>query len=80
MCRCGCPYGEKLLSDGKSCASDPSSEPPVEACPNSWDFTCDNKRCIPKVIVSTYIPIVVTVNHSLTSFVIYKLDLEVRRR
>lgn len=45
--RCGCPYGEKLQSDGLSCASDPSAEPPAAACPNSWDFTCDNKRCIP---------------------------------
>ena len=45
---CGCPYGEKLMSDGKKCTSDPQSEPPVQACPNSWDFTCDNKRCIPK--------------------------------
>ena len=47
--RCGCPYGEKLQSDGKTCVSDPSVEPPVQACPNSWDFTCDNQRCIPKV-------------------------------
>ena len=47
--QCGCPYGEKLSGDGRSCNSDPSSEPPVKACPNSWDFTCDNKRCIPKV-------------------------------
>ena len=46
--RCGCPYGEKLQSDGKTCVSDPSVEPPVQACPNSWDFTCDNQRCIPK--------------------------------
>ena len=46
--QCGCPYGEKLSGDGRSCNSDPSSEPPVKACPNSWDFTCDNKRCIPK--------------------------------
>jgi len=48
---CGCPYGERLQGDGISCASDPSSEPPVKACPNSWDFTCDNQRCIPKVDV-----------------------------
>ena len=45
---CGCPYGEKLMADGKKCTSDPKSEPPVQACPNSWDFTCDNNRCIPK--------------------------------
>ena len=45
---CGCPYGEKLGSDGRTCDGDPSSEPPVQACPNSWDFTCDNQRCIPK--------------------------------
>ena len=49
IARCGCPYGEKLQSDGKTCVSDPSVEPPVQACPNSWDFTCDNQRCIPKV-------------------------------
>ncbi|XP_013773508.1 low-density lipoprotein receptor-related protein 2-like isoform X2 [Limulus polyphemus] len=49
--RCGCPYGEKLNEDGRKCASDPSAEPPVKACPNSWDFTCDNKRCIPNTWV-----------------------------
>jgi hypothetical protein len=49
LARCGCPYGEKLQPDGLNCASDPSEEPPVQACPNSWDFTCDNQRCIPKV-------------------------------
>ncbi|GBP08672.1 Low-density lipoprotein receptor-related protein 2 [Eumeta japonica] len=46
MVKCGCPYGEKL-ADEKTCISDPSSEPPVQACPNSWDFTCNNQRCIP---------------------------------
>lgn len=49
--RCGCPYGEKLQPDGKNCTSDPSAEPPVQSCPNSWDFTCDNQRCIPKTWV-----------------------------
>ncbi len=49
--RCGCPYGEKLDVDQKTCISDPGSEPPVKACPNSWDFTCDNQRCIPKTWV-----------------------------
>ena len=48
---CGCPYGEKLATDQKTCQSDPNSEPPVQACPNSWDFTCDNQRCIPKTWV-----------------------------
>ena len=51
VARCGCPYGEKLEADGKRCSSDPSAEPPVQACPNSWDFTCDNQRCIPKTWV-----------------------------
>lgn len=46
--KCGCPYGEKLADDGINCISDPNSEPPVQACPNSWDFTCNNQRCIPK--------------------------------
>ncbi|KAJ0178036.1 hypothetical protein K1T71_005859 [Dendrolimus kikuchii] len=46
--KCGCPYGEKLAPDGTSCISDPNSEPPVQACPHSWDFTCNNQRCIPK--------------------------------
>ena len=23
----------------------------LQACPNSWDFTCDNQRCIPKTWV-----------------------------
>ncbi|GIY65583.1 low-density lipoprotein receptor-related protein 2 [Caerostris extrusa] len=45
---CGCPYGERLATDNKSCQPDPDAEPPVQACPNSWDFTCDNQRCIPK--------------------------------
>lgn len=46
--RCGCPYGEKLAPDGTSCIADPNAEPPVQACPNTWDFTCNNQRCIPK--------------------------------
>ncbi|XP_059057986.1 low-density lipoprotein receptor-related protein 2 [Achroia grisella] len=46
--KCGCPYGEKLAPDGTSCVADPNSEPPVRACPNTWDFTCNNQRCIPK--------------------------------
>lgn len=48
---CGCPYGEKLSPDRKTCILDPGSEPPVQACPNIWDFTCDNQRCIPKTWV-----------------------------
>ncbi|XP_045450693.1 low-density lipoprotein receptor-related protein 2 [Melitaea cinxia] len=46
--KCGCPYGEKLAPDETSCIPDPNSEPPVQACPNAWDFTCNNQRCIPK--------------------------------
>ncbi|CAH2090680.1 unnamed protein product [Euphydryas editha] len=46
--KCGCPYGEKLAPDETSCIADPNSEPPVQACPNAWDFTCNNQRCIPK--------------------------------
>lgn len=46
--RCGCPYGEKLDADGKSCVANSIAEPPVIACPNKWDFTCDNMRCIHK--------------------------------
>ncbi|XP_045536115.1 low-density lipoprotein receptor-related protein 2 [Papilio machaon] len=46
--KCGCPYGEKLAADSTSCVADPSAEPPLQACPNSWDFTCNNQRCIPK--------------------------------
>lgn len=48
MSKCACPYGEKLGADDKSCILDPNSEPPVQACPNNWDFTCNNQRCIPK--------------------------------
>lgn len=48
VAQCGCPYGEKLSEDKRSCALDPLKEPPLQACPNSWDFTCDNQRCIPK--------------------------------
>lgn len=48
---CGCPYGEQLSKDNRTCISDPSAEPPVQACPNTWDFTCENQRCIPKTWV-----------------------------
>lgn len=51
VAQCGCPYGEKLGDDRRSCLSDPDKEPPVQACPNSWDFTCSNQRCIPKTWV-----------------------------
>jgi len=51
IARCGCPYGETLSSDGKTCGADPHSEPPLPACPNAWDFTCENQRCIPKTWV-----------------------------
>lgn len=43
---CGCPYGEKLKDNGKSCSADPHKEPPLQACPNTWDFTCTNQRCV----------------------------------
>lgn len=49
--QCGCPYGEKIDVDGKTCVADPNAEPPVTACPNTWDFTCNNMRCIPKAWV-----------------------------
>ncbi|ERL86348.1 hypothetical protein D910_03756 [Dendroctonus ponderosae] len=48
MSKCGCPYGERLMEDQRTCQADPNHEPPVQACPNSWDFTCNNQRCIPK--------------------------------
>lgn len=48
---CGCPYGEKLALDNKTCIPDPKREPPINPCPNAWDFTCDNQRCIPKTWV-----------------------------
>ncbi|XP_063240571.1 low-density lipoprotein receptor-related protein 2 [Bacillus rossius redtenbacheri] len=49
---CGCPYGERLTEpDGTMCLADPSAEPPVQACPNAWDFTCYNQRCVPKAWV-----------------------------
>lgn len=46
--KCACPYGERVNDDGRTCMADPNAEPPVQACPNSWDFTCNNQRCIPK--------------------------------
>lgn len=46
--KCACPYGERINSDSRTCVADPNAEPPVQVCPNSWDFTCDNQRCIPK--------------------------------
>lgn len=49
MAQCACPYGERISEvDGRTCQADPNAEPPVQACPNSWDFTCNNQRCIPK--------------------------------
>ncbi|KAK9880927.1 hypothetical protein WA026_013260 [Henosepilachna vigintioctopunctata] len=48
VAKCACPYGEKLMEDQKTCQPDSNSEPPVQACPNNWDFTCNNQRCIPK--------------------------------
>ncbi|XP_046609747.1 low-density lipoprotein receptor-related protein 2 isoform X1 [Neodiprion virginianus] len=45
---CGCPYGEKLNDNARTCSADPHGEPPVQACPNLWDFTCHNQRCVPK--------------------------------
>lgn len=50
--KCGCPYGERLVEpENQTCQADPSAEPPVQACPNAWDFTCNNQRCIPKAWV-----------------------------
>ncbi|CAA9998006.1 unnamed protein product [Nesidiocoris tenuis] len=46
--QCGCPYGEKLADDQKTCIHDPSAEPVPTTCPNKWDFTCNNQRCVPK--------------------------------
>ncbi|XP_055683188.1 low-density lipoprotein receptor-related protein 2 [Lutzomyia longipalpis] len=46
--KCACPYGERINTDDRTCIADPNAEPPVQACPNSWDFTCNNQRCIPK--------------------------------
>lgn len=51
VARCGCPYGERLGEDGRSCTPDPNAEPALQACPNNWDFTCTNQRCIPKAWV-----------------------------
>lgn len=48
VAKCLCPYGERITEDGKTCMIDANAEPPVQACPNSWDFTCNNQRCIPK--------------------------------
>lgn len=42
---CGCPYGERL--QGRlNCAADPDGEPPLQACPHTWDFTCANQRYV----------------------------------
>ncbi|GAB6028318.1 hypothetical protein CHUAL_002491 [Chamberlinius hualienensis] len=49
--RCGCPYGERLSPDERQCMADPTAEPPVEPCPNTREFTCNNKRCILKTWV-----------------------------
>ncbi|RWS26517.1 low-density lipoprotein receptor-related protein 2-like protein, partial [Leptotrombidium deliense] len=49
--KCSCPYGESLSDDQKTCVATPDKEPPIQACPNSWDFTCQNQRCIPKTWV-----------------------------
>ncbi|CAG2069183.1 unnamed protein product, partial [Timema podura] len=43
--KCACPYGERVKeTGGTECAPDPSAEPPMQACPNAWDFTCYNQR------------------------------------
>ncbi|XP_071451711.1 low-density lipoprotein receptor-related protein 2 [Hetaerina americana] len=51
--QCGCPYGERLVEgeDSTTCTADPDAEPPLAACPNAWDFTCSNQRCVPKAWV-----------------------------
>ncbi|XP_044735048.1 low-density lipoprotein receptor-related protein 2-like [Chrysoperla carnea] len=46
--KCDCPDGESLIDDGKYCEADPNAEPEVIACPNTWDFMCNNQRCIPR--------------------------------
>ena len=50
--QCGCRYGETLQDDGRTCQQDTSGKETVDKeCPNSWDFTCENQRCIPKTWV-----------------------------
>lgn len=48
--KCGCPIGEKLASDERTCTADPDAEP-VEVSCAPWDFTCSNGRCIEKTWV-----------------------------
>lgn len=42
---------EKNWKKDQKGVADPSSEPPLTACPNKWDFTCNNQRCISKAWV-----------------------------
>lgn len=48
--QCGCPVGEKMNSDQKTCSVDPDAEPADPRCA-PWDFTCSNGRCIQKTWV-----------------------------
>nr|XP_045622888.1 low-density lipoprotein receptor-related protein 2-like isoform X5 [Procambarus clarkii] len=48
--KCDCPVGEKINSDGLTCAVDPDAEPLDPSCA-PWDFTCSNGRCIQKTWV-----------------------------
>lgn len=38
--KCGCPYGETLASDNRTCTPNNDAEPPIKACTNAWGKYC----------------------------------------
>uniref|UniRef100_A0A915LCH3 Vitellogenin receptor n=1 Tax=Romanomermis culicivorax TaxID=13658 RepID=A0A915LCH3_ROMCU len=44
--RCGCPFGEKLASDGVQCIPNQAEVKPSQCLNNETQFPCANGRCI----------------------------------
>lgn len=36
--KCGCPYGETLAADNRTCTPNSDAEPPIKACTNAWGW------------------------------------------
>lgn len=36
LAKCGCPYGETLSADNRTCTPNSDAEPPIKACANAW--------------------------------------------
>ncbi|KAL4708620.1 hypothetical protein ACJJTC_001059, partial [Scirpophaga incertulas] len=48
VAQCACPDGQRPASGGRACEPDPAAAPAPRPCPNAWDFTCANQRCVPR--------------------------------